>query len=143
MKLLIKYLLLVILVSASVIGINYQYPDHFKGINSKVMDLLFQSREIPQQSKNVTIIDIDDYSISEIGQWPWSRNTIAKLIQNLSENGPSTIGLNIVFSEEDRSSPSNFSSASDAENYDEILALTVENSDIPIILGYTLYPSCN
>jgi CHASE2 domain-containing sensor protein len=34
-----------------------------------------------------TIVDIDDLSLSTIGQWPWRRDRIAQLIARLREQG--------------------------------------------------------
>ena len=57
---------------------------------------------------NVAIIDIDNQSLKEIGQWPWSRKTLAKLVNNLSEYGVLVVGFDIIFSEPDRTSPRYF-----------------------------------
>lgn len=53
----------------------------------------------------VRIIDIDDESIRKIGQWPWPRSRIAKMIDRLSELGAASIAFDMVFSEPDRTSP--------------------------------------
>lgn len=54
----------------------------------------------------VAIVDIDEKSLAELGQWPWSRAVFAQLIDQLSRNGAAAIGLDIVFAEPDRLSPS-------------------------------------
>ena len=53
----------------------------------------------------VRVIDIDEESLGEIGQWPWSRAKVAELILKLHQMGAATVGLDIVFSEPDRLSP--------------------------------------
>lgn len=55
----------------------------------------------------VRIIDIDDESIRRIGQWPWPRNTVAKLNSRLGDAGAAVIAYDIIFSEADRTSPEN------------------------------------
>lgn len=50
----------------------------------------------------VVIIDLDDASQEAIGQWPWPRNVVAKLVQNLFAMGVGVVGFDIVFSEPDR-----------------------------------------
>jgi len=70
----------------------------------KVFDYYQQAkpREIPTPAnKPVTIIDIDEQSLENIGQWPWPRNIIAKLVQNAMQMGAVLIAFDIVFSEPD------------------------------------------
>ncbi|HXG79414.1 MAG TPA: adenylate/guanylate cyclase domain-containing protein [Methyloceanibacter sp.] len=55
----------------------------------------------------VRIVDIDEDSLREIGQWPWPRTVLAQLVDKLSENGAAAIGFDIVFPEPDRMSPAN------------------------------------
>jgi len=137
MKNIIKYLISVVIITISIIAVNNQYPDHLKYINDKVLNIFFKNREGIDIDDNVVIIDIDDKSINEIGQWPWSRNTMAKLINNLNNLSPAVIGSTIIFSESDRTSPSNFSHNENVENYDEIFGISIEDSAVPIVLGYS------
>ena len=57
----------------------------------------------------VVIIDIDDRSLAEIGQWPWSRNQLAKLTNQAY--AAATLGFDIVFAESDRTNPQSFISS--------------------------------
>ena len=57
----------------------------------------------------VVIIDIDDRSLAEIGQWPWSRNQLAKLTNQAY--AAAALGFDIVFAEPDRTNPQNFISS--------------------------------
>ena len=47
----------------------------------------------------VSIIDIDDVSLAQIGQWPWPRSTMADLLTKATQGGAVAIALDIVFSE--------------------------------------------
>jgi len=51
----------------------------------------------------VVIIDIDDRSLTEIGQWPWSRGELAKLTNQAY--AAAALGFDIVFAEPDRTNP--------------------------------------
>jgi adenylate cyclase len=53
----------------------------------------------------VTIVDIDEASLSKFGQWPWSRTRIADMITNLTSLGAVVIAFDVVFAEADRLSP--------------------------------------
>ena len=65
----------------------------------------------------VRVIDIDDKSLSEIGQWPWPRRKIAALIDRANMLGAAAIGLDIVFAEPDRASPHHLQSTLAEEGY--------------------------
>ena len=61
----------------------------------------------PRKTGNlpIRIVDIDDASLKELGQWPWPRGVISRLIENLRDAGASVIGFDIDFAEPDRTSP--------------------------------------
>lgn len=52
----------------------------------------------------VTIVDIDEASIAELGQWPWSRDLVGRIVDRLGELGAASIAFDIVFPEPDRTS---------------------------------------
>src|SRR4051812_49035025 len=51
----------------------------------------------PQDSSRVTVIDIDERSLAAIGQWPWSRDVIAQLVNRLRDMGAVVIALDVIF----------------------------------------------
>ena len=51
------------------------------------------------------IIDIDEKSLEEIGQFPWNRKIFSNLLDRLSTAQPSTIVFDVFFSEEDKLNP--------------------------------------
>jgi len=53
----------------------------------------------------VRIIDIDEKSLEEMGQWPWPRTRLAGLIYRLRSAGARVVGFDVVFAEPDRTSP--------------------------------------
>lgn len=56
----------------------------------------------------VVVIDIDEGSLNAIGQWPWPRHVVGEIIRNLKELGVKSVGFDMVFAEEDRTSPRHF-----------------------------------
>lgn len=53
----------------------------------------------------VVIVDIDEKSLAEIGRWPWSRDHLADLANELFERQKvALVGFDVVFAEPDRSS---------------------------------------
>ncbi|WP_141210908.1 CHASE2 domain-containing protein [Elstera cyanobacteriorum] len=67
----------------------------------------------PRQSDEqlVTVVDLDEDSLAEIGQWPWSRGVIADMVLKLQAAGAAAIGFDIVFAEADRLSPKQMAEA--------------------------------
>src|SRR5262249_4768222 len=53
----------------------------------------------------VRIVDIDEESLSRIGQWPWPRTTMAELLKKLTAQGAAVVAFDILFAEPDRTSP--------------------------------------
>ncbi|WP_417324340.1 CHASE2 domain-containing protein [Halarcobacter sp.] len=108
-------------------------------IDNRLRDTLFNIRgEIPN-TDNVIIIDIDEKSLSKLGQWPWQRNKITKILENLTQNEIGLIAFDIVFAEEDNSSPHKIFEEYNIKkenipNYDLEFAKTVATT--PTILGY-------
>lgn len=47
----------------------------------------------------IILIGIDDRSLKEIGQWPWSRAVLADIVTEVSAGKPKAIGLDILLSE--------------------------------------------
>ncbi len=53
----------------------------------------------------VRIVDIDDASLSRLGQWPWPRTRIAELLEKLGAGGTAAVSFDVMFAEPDRTSP--------------------------------------
>ncbi len=80
---------------------------------NKVFDYYqeIKPREVPTpENKPVTIIDLDEQSLETIGQWPWPRNVIAQMVENLMQMGAVLVAFDIVFAEPDRMNPSSVAS---------------------------------
>lgn len=83
------------------------YPVEF--LREKSFDIYQQMkpRLLPKsEDRLVTIIDIDERSLKEVGQWPWSRKTVAKLVVALHNMGVGVTAFDMVFAEPDRMNPS-------------------------------------
>ena len=67
----------------------------------------------PPEQQPVVIIDLDETSLSEIGQWPWPRKIVAQLVQNAMQMGAAQVAFDVVFAEPDRMNPSSIVEALD------------------------------
>ena len=143
MKKFLIYFGLGLFVAVISISIYLSAPTSFSVFDKKSRDMLFVNRGPIETTGQVIIIDIDERSLKEIGQFPWKRNDVATMIQNLSDAGVTAIGFDIMFPEPDKSSPHRVISEIGIEdivpadkqiNYDKVLADTVANT--PTVLGY-------
>ena len=80
-------------------------------------------------SGRIAIVDVDERSLSAIGQWPWRRDVIGTLIARLRDLGAATIALDIIFAESDRYKGTGVSA-------DQALADTLRAGGVA--LGYAL-----
>ena len=137
-----KYRALILLFIFLSIALSSAYlflPNYFQSLDDRVRDFYFKFRGPQKVSDDIVIIDIDEKSIKELGQWPWERDKFAHILDNLSASGAGIIGLDIVFSEKDKTNPKLLAKkwgmdASKLPDYDAILAQSVSNT--PTILGY-------
>ncbi len=53
----------------------------------------------------VRVLDIDEKSLANWGQWPWPRTILAQMVENLGEYGAAAIAFDMLFVEPDRYSP--------------------------------------
>ncbi|VTU41084.1 Adenylate cyclase 1 [Variovorax sp. PBS-H4] len=53
----------------------------------------------------IVIVDIDELSLQQLGQWPWSRDKLARLTDELmGRQGAAVLGFDVLFAEPDTSS---------------------------------------
>lgn len=115
------------------------YTDIYTPFEHKIKDLMFKTRGEIKGNETIIIIDIDEKSLKELGQWPWSRDKVARLLQNLAEYGVGIVGLDVVFAEPDNSSPKKVFQkmglkSDDIIDYDDVLGETIAQT--PTIVGY-------
>lgn len=89
-------------------------PDPVEVVRLRTFDFynVLSPREPPAQSP-VIIVDLDEKSLAEVGQWPWPRTDIARLLTALRDYGIAVIGFDMVFPELDRTNPSNLAESRD------------------------------
>ncbi|MBK9440392.1 MAG: adenylate/guanylate cyclase domain-containing protein [Comamonadaceae bacterium] len=99
------------------------------------------------QNAPVRVIDIDEESLSRIGQWPWPRTRIAELVDHLRQAGVAAIGFDFLFAEADRTSPKAIldvwqlpaatrRSVERLPDHDDLLAAAFKAGDV--VLGFAL-----
>ncbi|WP_419770237.1 MAG: CHASE2 domain-containing protein [Candidatus Marinarcus sp.] len=139
LKKILIYLLSVVFIIVSNAYLYVVFPKSLESFDNRLRDYMFIIRGILPHNDNVVIVDIDEKSLKEVGQWPWSRDVLATMLENMTKAGVAVIGFDMVFAEEDRTSPHKIFKKfhvkkENIPNYDEIFANTVGNT--PTILGY-------
>jgi len=80
-------------------------PPPLEEIRLRTFDFYQTLRPRQTTARPVTVVDIDESSLKEIGQWPWPRTIVADLVTRLTQLGAVAIGFDIIFAEPDRMSP--------------------------------------
>jgi len=88
-------------------GLRIWDPTIVEALRLRAFDMFQLAKPRVNVEKPVLIVDIDERSLSEIGQWPWPRVILAQLIEALHGAGAKVIGFDAVYSEPDRMSPTN------------------------------------
>ena len=80
-------------------------PPPLEDLRLRAFDIFQRISPRVVTQRPVVIVDIDEKSLSKLGQWPWARTRVAELINKLNAAGAAAIGFDIVFAEPDRLSP--------------------------------------
>jgi diguanylate cyclase (GGDEF)-like protein/PAS domain S-box-containing protein len=88
----------------SVIALALAAADVLQRADNMLYDL--DVRLLPSSpSQNITVVAIDEESLSAFGHWPWPRRLHAQLIDRMTQAGAKVIGMDILFAEPDPSDP--------------------------------------
>jgi adenylate cyclase len=77
-------------------------PSFLVRLDDTTYDIVMRSARLQPVGNKVVIVDVDERSLSTVGQWPWRRDVVAKLVARLRAMGVSTIALDVIFAEADR-----------------------------------------
>jgi adenylate cyclase len=101
-------------------------PRPIEELRLRTFDLFQVLHPRAQTARPVVIVDIDEASLKEIGQWPWPRTMVGDLVTRLRADGALVIGFDVIFAEPDRMSPAVAAKSFrglDAESRDKLAAL--------------------
>ena len=110
-------------------------PSLVARLDNATYDLFLRSAHVRPTAARVVIVDVDERSLSTIGQWPWRRDVVGTLISRIRDAGASVVALDVIFAESDRSSSSDGAgvTAADAVS-DTALAAILRQGHV--VLGY-------
>jgi len=124
------HLILTVALLFVAVALRIADPEAVARLRLSVFDsyLALAPRPLPE-ALPVRIVDIDEASLKRVGQWPWPRTHIARIIDRLKEAGARTITLDLILAEPDRLSPEAF--AKQFAEVPELAPLVGEASSLP------------
>ncbi|OSQ34453.1 guanylate cyclase [Thalassospira sp. MCCC 1A01428] len=102
----ILHYLIPLLVLITCVVLRWQDVPLVGQLRMNVFDTYQRIEPRQYQDVGVRIVDIDDKSLAELGQWPWPRTRLAELVYRLRMAGATVVGFDVIFAEPDRTSPS-------------------------------------
>src|SRR5262245_19671309 len=94
-----------LLLLIGLVAIRYWDPAPVEELRLRGFDFYQNLNPTDAKLRPVVIVDIDEPSLKEYGQWPWPRTIVADLVNKLTDLGVVAIGFDVVFAEPDRTSP--------------------------------------
>ena len=89
------------IIAAIILGLTrIADPELVEVMRLKYFDVL--QKKYPRNTDGQTysvIVDIDEKSLREVGQWPWPRTVLADLFQKSKDAGMLVLGLDVLFAE--------------------------------------------
>ncbi|MCB9072758.1 MAG: adenylate/guanylate cyclase domain-containing protein [Bdellovibrionaceae bacterium] len=73
--------------------------DFVETMDHRFNDVKYRWQNATVTKAPVVLVAIDDASVQEVGRWPWGRDVIANLFDELLRYDVATVGLDIIFSE--------------------------------------------
>ena len=135
---------------ALLVLIKIQESNFVKRIENISYDIYQSIFEENSEFNDVLIVDIDEKSIGEIGQFPWRRDVFANLVDKLENLEASVISFDIFFSEEDKQNPSKILGELNISNEgvldsDQSLITAIQNSNVilPVLGDISVFDKMN
>lgn len=82
-----------------VVFISFFYSfELFKEVSNNFTDSFVH--ELRNTDPSIKILAIDDYSLEQVGSWPWPRGVLANLANDLVEHGAKGVFVDVLYTEE-------------------------------------------
>ncbi|MCM2279555.1 MAG: adenylate/guanylate cyclase domain-containing protein [Oligoflexia bacterium] len=124
---------------------------NLRSVSNAFTDLKFRLRGPTAPRNKIVIVEIDSESLDLFGRWPWHRDLMAMLIDQVFKAGAKTVGLDVVFSETDERVPPELKQVL-AENKlgelaekfetDPVLQAVIQQYRDRLVLGWTTDTVC-
>ncbi|EJW21327.1 hypothetical protein IMCC14465_11230 [alpha proteobacterium IMCC14465] len=98
--------ILPLIVLVMMTGLVWGLPRPLEALQNAVFDQYNRLHPRSVENNPVFIIDIDEKSLELLGQFPWPRQIFSDIISSATASGAAAIGIDVMFAEPDRNSPS-------------------------------------
>lgn len=100
-------------------------------VDFRLLDLVSQWRhaEPTKPFASTVIVEIDEKSLAQLGQWPWPRVVSARVIEEILKAYPAALGIDVFFPEADRTSPLQIETF-----YEQMFGISITLQGIPSAL---------
>jgi adenylate cyclase len=83
-------------------GLCLLRPASLHRLELTTYDTILRATPMTPPGGRVVIVDVDDKSLTNVGQWPWRRDLVGQLVTRIRDAGAAAIALDIIFAERDR-----------------------------------------
>ncbi|MDC0558013.1 CHASE2 domain-containing protein [Candidatus Pelagibacter ubique] len=131
-----KKITILLIIICFVIFNNFEnnFQKRISHLNYDFFQKLFETEP---NTNAVIIVDIDEKSLKQLGQFPWRRDIHSTIINNLNAANAKVIAFDIFFSEPDKQNPQLFIEEFNLQNQnnimfdsDQLLSDTIEKSNV-------------
>jgi CHASE2 domain-containing sensor protein len=77
-------------------------PPLFARLDDAAYDVVVRSAGTRLPAGRVAIVNVDERSLATVGQWPWRRDVMGRLIRSLHAAGAAVVAIDVIFAESDR-----------------------------------------
>ena len=131
---------------AVVVALWIARPGTLARLDFRAYDEFLQHTSGPPTTGHVSIVAVDEHSIAEIGQWPWRRDVLARLVDRLGDLGARVVAFDIILSEPDRLGTQDFAGAGGrqaATTTDAALAAALKDQRVVTSYAFTFDAPAN
>lgn len=97
--------ILLCLLMTALLSVVYLIPPPWISlVNLRTTDAVAMRAAPELAFESVAIVEIDEKSLDTLGQWPWPRYRLARLIREIHLAGARSVGLDFILAEPDRTS---------------------------------------
>ena len=131
-----KKITILLIIICFIIFNNFEnnFQKRISHLNYDFFQKLFETEP---NTNEVIIVDIDEKSLKQLGQFPWRRDIHSTIINNLNAATAKVIAFDIFFSEPDKQNPQLFIEEFNLQNQnnimfdsDQLLSDTIEKSNV-------------
>ncbi len=139
------YWVAVAIFAVLIAAIFYLRPTVLTSLRALAFDSYQRAAPAPAlEGSPILVVQIDEESLSRLGQWPWPRTIMAELTQKLGEAGAAAIAFDVLFAEPDRTSPEQILADTTPANRAQLLRAlggSVQSHDEAFAAALSQHPS--